>query len=71
MVPERSEMPRKRKSRQDIIKAKIGNMQGGGMNYEPPTARLGLVKNGDEEDVDEVIEERLLRSFVAEAIRCL
>ena len=64
-------MPKKRKSRQDIIKAKIGNTQGGGMSYEPPSARLGLVKNGPEEESDQdSIEESLLRSFVAEAIRC-
>lgn len=41
------------------------------MSYEPPSARLGLVKNGPEEESDQdSIEESLLRSFVAEAIRC-
>lgn len=64
-------MPKKKKSRQDIIKSKIGSMQGGGMSYEPPSARLGLVKNGTEEESDlDSIEESLLRSFVVEAIRC-
>ena len=41
------------------------------MQYEPPSARLGLVKNGDEKEDDDPVNESLLRAFVAEAIHCL
>jgi hypothetical protein len=63
-------MPRRRKSRQDIVKAKTGDSRGGGMQYEPPSARLGLVKNGKEEEKEDPLAETLLRAFVFEAIRC-
>ena len=64
------DMPKKRKSRQDIIRGKLGDTRGGGMAYLPPTTRLSLVKSGKEkDDEEEVVKENLLRLFVKEIIK--
>jgi len=63
-----------RKSTSDKIRSKLSpSLPGGngGLDFIPPTARRGLVKNSDEvdSDVDDLIEEDLVRQLVREIIR--
>lgn len=61
----------RRKSNRDIIRSKIddGGAGDGSMDYKPPSYGKGLVKNGEEDLGEEVIEESLLRSLISEIVR--
>jgi hypothetical protein len=61
-------MRKKRKSSAEIVRGKIGSAARGGIAYEPPAARSGLMKSGEEESDEEALEEVLLRRFICSFI---
>jgi hypothetical protein len=61
----------RRRSNSEIVRSKTndGGAGAGSMGYKPPSYGKGLVKNGEEDLGEEVIDESLLRSLISEIIR--
>lgn len=57
----------RRKSRNDIVRGKVSpERPGGGVDFMAPSAGRYLVKNSDEKNEEELVEEELLRRLVRE-----
>lgn len=64
-------MPKRRRSDVEAVRGKLGNLDGetGAMPYAPPSSGRYLVKNSDDKDDSDTLEEKVLRNYIAEIVR--